>query len=191
MSDNRAELMQKLPGSGFRLMLLLAVTLLSLPSCGLLPRSHYHIIALPLSPEQGWVQLPTARWLVNPGIAPDALLFCPRETCGQQAFVARMELTGRETGFADLLMRDPARALASTSPTHKSRHKHPVSRNDVTPVSVAGWSGASVRLESRKSPGKVAHVAVVARRTSDRTYLMMAVAATSDDVAQQLRLALE
>lgn len=178
-------------GSRLRLVLTCAALLLAAPSCGLLPSSHYKLTTLPFSPEQGWVPLPTARWLVNPGIEPDALMFCPRDNCAEQAFVARMELTGRETGFADLLINDPVRALTSASPTHQSRHKQSVARADVTPLALAGWTGGSVRLMSRKNRTKAAHVAVVARREGQNAWVMFAVAATSLAAIQQLRQALD
>lgn len=167
------------------------IILLALPSCGLLPSSHYSLTALPLSPEQGWVQLPTARWLVNPGIEPDTLMFCPRENCAQQAFVARIELNGPEAAFADRLISDPARILAMSTPTHRSRRAPPVSRADVSPITLGGWSGASVRLESRKAWSKSAHVALLARREGPRAWVMIAVAPTADAALQLLRLALD
>ncbi|MGL4440877.1 MAG: hypothetical protein ACRCUE_16570 [Bosea sp. (in: a-proteobacteria)] len=185
-------------GSHLRFGLIAGAMLLGLPSCGLLPSSHYALTTLPLSPEQGWVQLPTARWLVNPGIEPEALLFCPATNCTQQAFVARMELTGREAGFAALLISDPPRALSAARPTHKGRSRQqPVSRAAVVPLALSGWSGGSFSIEARKGKStgngtrKAAHVAVVARRDGPRTWLMMVVAPTSDTVTHQLRLATE
>ena len=172
------------------------IALLLLPSCGLLPSSHYALATLPLSAEQGWVQLPTRRWLLNPGISPDAMLFCPAETCGEQVFIARLELTGREIGFAEQLMRNPVRTLAAVRSTQSRRDRQSVSRADVTPLTVAGWMGGSVSLETRIVPGKVTHakaaqVAVVAKRDGDRAWLMMSVASTSDVALSRLKLALE
>jgi hypothetical protein len=163
-----------------------------LPSCGLLPASHYSPSTLPFPVEQGWVQLPVARWLVNPGIEPDVMLFCPPESCAQQVFVARMELTGREAGFADLLIADPARALGLARPTHpKPRNRAVVKRSDVTPLTLGGWAGASVILAARQDGAKVAHVAVVARREGSRALAMMAVAPTQESALAKLRQALE
>jgi hypothetical protein len=155
--------------------------MLALPSCALLPASHYALTTLPFSPDEGWVQLPTARWLVNPGIQPDTLLFCPPDHCGPPSIIARIELSGRETGFADLLIADPVRALSGARPTHQnSKRQPPASRADVTPLSLPGWSGGSVSLEARKGPAKAAHVAVVARRDGQRAVVFMAVSTTSE-----------
>lgn len=172
------------------------VALLGLQSCSLVPSSHYALTTLPFSSEQGWVQLPNRRWLLNPGISPDAMLFCPQENCGEQVFIARIELTGKETGFADKLIRDPVRLLASARPTHRSRHPQPVQRSDVSPLVIAGWAGAHISVKSRQArnatvQGNPAHVAIVAKREAERAWLMLAVARTHDIAIGRLKHALE
>lgn len=165
-------------GARFRFGLSLAALLL-LPSCGLLPPLNYNVTTLPFTAEQGWVQLPTRRWLLNPGIDLDIALFCPAQTCaGEQSFVARFELSGREAGFADLLARDPGQALSATSPTTPRRDSQRISRQHVTPLAVAGWAGGSLSIHSRKTGSATAEVAVMARREGARAFVMMAVAPT-------------
>ncbi len=179
-------------GSRFRFALPLAALLLVLPSCGLLPSSHYGISTLPFTAEQGWVQLPTRRWLLNPGIDLDIALFCPAQSCtGEQAFVARVELSGRETGFADLLARDPAQALSATKATTPRRDSQRVRREDVTPLAVAGWSGGSLAIRSRKAGSATAQAAVVARREGPRATVVIAVAPTRDAAIRRLAQAVE
>lgn len=170
---------------------------LAIPGCMPVPQ-HYSLSALPLTAEQGWVQLPTRRWLVNPGINLAIALFCPAESCAHEpAFVARFELDGTEAGFADLLARDPAAALSATRPSRArqggartgSGVVAPVGTRDVSPLVIAGWSGGSVRLESRQGSGKAAEIGLVARREQGRAVVLMAVAPTRKAVIRHLAAA--
>lgn len=179
-------------GSRFRLVLPLLALVSGLPSCGLLPPLHYTISTLPLTVEQGWVQLPTRRWLLNPGLDLDIATFCPSATCAhEQAFVARFELSGPETGFADLLASDPVRTLSSARPTYQRRGQRAVSRADVTPLALADWRGGSVRLASPRHGTNSAYVAVIARRDGGQAWVMIAVAPSREGAIRHLSAAAE
>jgi hypothetical protein len=161
--------------------------------CALLPPLNYRIVTLPLSPSEGWVQLPVARWLVNPGIDADAILFCPREACAE-GVVARLTLSGRERDFADRLAADPAAALARARPT--SAPKRPSSQPpraavSATPLAIAGWKGGLVRVGSATRPGRAAHLVIVTRREGESAALLISIAADAGQAERQARQALE
>ncbi len=157
--------------------------------------NHYQPTTLPLPVSEGWVQLPTARWLTNAGIEPGAMMFCPRETCGQQVLVARMELTGEERGVADLIARDPASFVARTRPTYPantSRTKLPrASRMEVRSLEIGDWRGGVVTLRSAKDTSRAAHVAVLASSHGAQARLVLTVAETGEAAEQYARRILE
>ena len=157
--------------------------------------SHYQPTTMPLPVSEGWVQLPTARWLTNPGIEPGTMMFCPQDTCGQQVLVARIELTGQERSIADLIARDPATFVAQARPTRSSgtpKTRPPrASRMEVRPLTIGDWRGGIVRLESVKDSSRAAHVAVLASSSGARAQLVMTVAESGDLAEQNARRILE
>ncbi len=173
-----------------RMASMVAIAILGLPSCGKLPALNHRLSALPLSPAQGWVFLPTARWLLNAGIEPTELVLCPRDACAEQSFVTRMELTGLERSFADRVASDPVRTLGLAKPG-RLNVKAPAKRTiDIIPLAIGPWRGGLVRLGSSKDPDRAAHVAVLARRDGDAAHLLMAVATTAEAARAQASLAL-
>ncbi len=157
--------------------------------------NHYQPSTLPLPVSEGWVQLPTARWLTNPGIEPGTITFCPRETCGQQVLIARMDLTGKERNIAELIARDPASFVAQARPTYPPRTSRKKlsggSRATIRPLTIGDWRGAVVRLENTKDLAKAAHVAVLASSNGGRAQLVMTVAESGEVAEQQARNILE
>ena len=157
--------------------------------------SHYQPSILPLPVSEGWVQLPTARWLTDTGIQPGVITFCPLETCGQQVLIARMDLTGKERSVAELIARDPAAFVARARPTdprNTSRTKRSGrSRTIVKPLNVGHWQGAVVSFESVKGQAKSAHVAVLASSSGAQAQLVMTVAESSEAAEQGARRILE
>ena len=185
---------RKLAGSRFRLSAFVTASVLTgalLAACV----NHYQPSFLPLPVSEGWVQLPTARWLTDPGIEPGTVMFCPREPCGQQVLVARMDLTGKERWVAGLVARDPAgfvaRSLSAQQPRISGTRPSRASRSTVTPLTIGAWRGAVVRLESVKDRARAAHVVVLAMSDGPQAHLVMTVAESAEDAEQQARRVLQ
>jgi hypothetical protein len=184
---------------------ILALIGASLPGCGLLPAMNFHnnygFSTLPLVPADGWAPLPTARWLLNPGIEPDALTFCPAQACPRVGFVAMIALSGREQDVADLVMTEPVRILSAARPTasaartaHSSRKgtAAPVrGRTSISPATVGGWRGGLVTLHPAKAGGRSAHVMVLGWRGREQARLLIAVGASAEAAMAHARQALE
>ena len=161
--------------------------------CALLPPMNHRLVTLPLPVSQGWVQLPVARWLVNPGIEADAILFCPPHACAE-GVVARLILSGRERDFADRLAADPATALARARPTDWPRRRPgqaPRAAITATPLAIAGWKGGLIRVGSTAQPGRSAYLVVMTRREGEVAALLISIAANAGQAERQARQALE
>jgi hypothetical protein len=163
--------------------------------------NNYGFSTLPLVPAEGWAPLPTARWLLNPGIEPDALTFCPAQACPRVGFVAMIALSGREQDVADLVMTEPVRILSAARPTasaartaHSSRKgtAAPVrGRTSISPATVGGWRGGLVTLHPAKAGGRSAHVMVLGWRGREQARLLIAVGASAEAAMAHARQALE
>ncbi len=135
-----------------------------------------------LSPAGGWVVTPTERWLTEPGVTPETLLFCALETCADQVLVARFRLTGREQDIARRIAENPEPVFASLPESRRSASR-PTNRQGRQPSSLpprisrfgfAGWSGARIMLESSTIPGRAAHLVVLARPRDHRLLVVVA-----------------
>ncbi len=172
-----------------------------LPGCSLLPAMNYGFSTLPLVPAEGWAPLPTARWLLDPGIEPDVLTFCPAPSCPREGFVATMELSGRERQVADLVMTDPVRILsAARSTTHSARTagngkqaapRPARGRTSIVPVTVGAWRGGLVTLHPAKADGRPAHVVILGWRGHEQARLLIAVGASAGAAEAHARQAIE
>lgn len=173
----------------------------TLPGCGLLPAMNYGFSTLPLVPAEGWVPLPAARWLLNPGIEPDVLTFCPAQACPREGFVATIELSGREREVANLLMTEPVRVLSAARPTlaatrkdtrsQKTASRQARGRTSVIPVTVGAWRGGLVTLHPAKADGRAAHVVILGWRGHEQARLLIAVGASAGAAEAHARQAIE
>jgi len=180
---------------------LLGILGATLPGCSLLPAMNYGFSTLPLVPAEGWAPLPTARWLLNPGIEPDVLTFCPAPSCPREGFVATMELSGRERQVADLVMTDPVRILSAARPTMpaarsarngKQAAPRPArGRTSIVPVTVGSWRGGLVTLHPAKADGRPAHVVILGWRGHEQARLLIAVGASPGAAEAHARQAIE
>ncbi|MFY8038159.1 MAG: hypothetical protein ACOVN4_00645 [Bosea sp. (in: a-proteobacteria)] len=173
----------------------------TLPGCSLMPAINYGFSTLPLIPADGWVPLPAARWLLNPGIEPDVLTFCPAQACPREGFVATIELSGREREVAHLLMTEPVRVLSAARPTLAATRKDTRSqktalqqargRTSVAPVTVGAWRGGLVTLHPAKTGGRPAHVVILGWRSREQARLLIAVGASAEAAEAHARQAIE
>jgi hypothetical protein len=165
------------------------VGLLALASCSELPLPVLGTDGL--SPGAGWVVTPTERWLTEPGLTPEALVFCALESCSDRVLVARFALSGREQEIARRIADHPERVFATLPAAGRTRRgaapKPPSPPPRVSRLSVGGWSGARVALESRSMPGRAAHLVVLARPRDGR--LLIAVAPEADRAEEAARAA--
>ena len=180
---------------------MLALLGAALPGCSLLPAMNYGFSRLPLVPADGWAPLPTARWLLNTGIEPDVLVFCPAPVCPREGFVATMALSGREQGVADLVMTDPVRVLSAARPTtsgtrtgrdgRRTAASPARGRTSIAPVTVGAWRGGLVTLHPAKAGGRAAHVMILGWRGPEQARLLVAVGASAEAAEAHARQAIE
>ncbi|MGL4729943.1 MAG: hypothetical protein ACRCWO_14435 [Bosea sp. (in: a-proteobacteria)] len=77
--------------------------------------------AVELSAAQGWVRLPTSRWLLNEGVLPRYVLMCPRATCTHMSMIALFEASGEAAAAME-------RELASDKVLSNRKNKRPPPR---------------------------------------------------------------
>lgn len=158
----------------------------------LLPGCHsYGTIVTELPADRGWLPLPIGSWVLNEGIAADAMVFCPRETCQRQGFAAVLTLEGREADALEKLLRkDPAslaRTFAKPPAGDDDRRKvkpkpsPPKSVTTVSRFSDDGIAGVLVEIRARDVSGKSAATAILSAR--DAGALVVALAVSPDPEA--------
>jgi hypothetical protein len=171
-------------------------------------RSRFHVVALllglsllagchpygqivtELPADRGWQPLPIADWVLNDGIAANAMVFCPRETCQRQGFAALLTLEGREADALEKLLRKDPASLARTfakPPASDDRKKAkakpspPKSVTTVSRFSDDGVAGVLVEIRARDASGKSAATAILSAR--DAGALVVALAVSADPEA--------
>lgn len=169
---------------------LLACGLVLLPGCG----NHFGpgIAGLPAS--DGWHPLPIGSWVLNDGLAVEAMSFCPRAACAQPGFAALLALEGREADALERqLAQDPARLArdfsrppasspTASSPAAKARPKpapRPKTTTTVERFAESGATGLLVEIGA-DATGKRAAIAILFARQGERLVLAVAVAAEAD-----------
>jgi len=136
-----------------------------------------------LAASDGWQPLPIGSWVLNDGLAVEAMSFCPRATCAQQGFAALLTLEGRE---ADALERqlasDPARlardfAKPAAAPATKAKTKpapRPKTTTTVARFTESDAGGLLVEI-SADATGKRAATAILFSREQGRLRVALAV----------------
>ncbi|TCR60389.1 hypothetical protein EV560_11757 [Bosea sp. BK604] len=145
-----------------------------------------------LAADRGWQPLPIADWVVNDGLEPRSIVYCPRESCAHQAMAALISLEGKRADEMErALATDPARlarefAKPSTPPKPEKGKTNPKSTapkapKSTTSVSRYDESGASallVEIRAKDSPSRGAATAIVYGRDAGK--LTLAIAITDD-----------
>lgn len=162
---------------------LAAGLLLALGSCG-----HFGPGLAELPADQGWQRLPVVNWIIDDMIRPQAVVFCPAETCAAPAVVAVFRVAGPEAvQLEQLIGRDPARLLRPPATTSDGRRRtpdkpgkpaHPGSRTEVEALKLGTDNGARITLISKAGDGRSASGVILARR--EEKSLAIALAITTD-----------
>lgn len=142
-----------------------------------------------LAADRGWQPLPIGDWVVNDGLEPRSIVYCPRETCAHQAMAALISLEGKRADEMErALATDPARlarefAKPSTPPKAdkgkaKPKDTAPKSTTSVSRYDESGASALLVEIRGKGSAWKEAATAIVYGREAGKLAIAIAV---SDD----------
>lgn len=142
-----------------------------------------------LAAERGWQPLPIGDWVVNDGIEPRTIVYCPRGSCAHQAMAALISLEGnRANDMERALATDPARlarefAKPMTPPKADRAKAKPGNALPKSTTSVSRYDeddakGLLVEIRARDAAGKQASTAIVYGRDAGK--LTIAVAVTDD-----------
>lgn len=133
-----------------------------------------------LAAGTGWEPLPIRNWVLNEGITPAALVYCPNETCLRPAAAAILIFDGKEADTLEQGLAQSPAALARRFSTPSSRPKKPRPAESTTSVSrfeIENARGLLVEIRARKG-GRHAATGIVYAREKDR--LVVAIAVTDD-----------
>jgi len=152
-----------------------------------------------LPSPSGWRHLPTRKWLLNEGLGPATIVYCPASSCAKPAVVATFEAQGEE---AERLMRslaDPRSLLAAkrvevaTARDPRAKHKPaatpPKSSEKAFSIEADGMAGFRVELTPKEPQGHAAYAVVLAKRAGDTVKAALAVTTDAQDALQQARAA--
>jgi hypothetical protein len=150
-----------------------------------------------LPAERGWQPLPIGDWVVNDGIEPRTIVYCPRDACAHQAMAALISLDGKRADEMErALATDPARlarefAKPATQPkAGKAKAKPkgtapkdtaPKSTTSVSRYDEDGASGLLVEIRAKDAAGKQAVTAILYGRDAGKLTIAIAV---SDEAAR-------
>lgn len=152
-----------------------------------------------LAADRGWQPLPIGDWVVNDGLEPRSIVYCPRETCAHQAMAALISLEGKRADEMErALATDPARlarefAKPSTPPKPEKgktkpkdtapkgtapKNNAPKSTTSVSRYDESGASALLVEIRAKEAPSREAATAIVYGRDAGK--LTLAIAITDD-----------
>jgi hypothetical protein len=156
-------------------------------ACGLVLLSgcsnHFGPGIAGLASSDGWQPLPVGSWVLNDGLAVEAMSFCPRAACASQGFAALLTLEGREADALERqLARDPGRlardfARPATPPATNTKAKpapRPKTTTRVERFAEPDASGLLVEI-SADATGKRAAAAILFSREQGRLRVALAV----------------
>lgn len=142
-----------------------------------------------LPAQHGWQPLPIGAWVVNDGLEPRTIVYCPRETCVHQGVAALISVSGPRADELERTLRaDPARlardfAKPSEQPKRdqtkaKPKATAPKSTTSVSRYDEGGTPGLLVEIRARDGSAKQAATAILYGREAGKLTIAIAV---SDD----------
>lgn len=159
----------------------LALAVVLLAGCA----DHFGPGLVQLAAGRGWEPLPIQSWVVNDGITPKAIVYCPPEDCIRPGVAALLSFEGRRAVEIErALASDPARlARAFTASATRGKNKKPARPASTTTVSrfkLDGISGIQVEIRAREGHRLASTAILYARKDK---VLSLAIAVTNDSQA--------
>jgi hypothetical protein len=152
--------------------------------------------ALPAS--AGWQRLPLKGWLMNAGLGPARIAYCPPSSCAHPAVVATLAARGAEAARLLRSLASPAALLRPRAPAEGSlaaRVKRPArktaakSTEEAWPIEADGLEGYRVTLSPKVAGGHPAYAVVLAWRSGDEARAALAVATDPDAALRDAKAA--
>lgn len=161
----------------------LALAVVLLAGCA----DHFGPGLVQLAAGRGWEPLPIQSWVVNDGITPKAIVYCPPEDCVRPGVAALLSFEGRQAiEMERALALDPARLTRAFSKPADSKTKKPAraakpaSTTTVSRFKLDGTSGILVEIRAKEG-NRLASTAILYAR-KDKV-LSLAIAVTNDSQA--------
>ncbi len=158
-----------------------------------------------LAAERGWQPLPIAAWVLNEGLEPGGISYCPRESCTRPAMAALLTIAGREAvAMEAALGLEPARLAREFARPRRNAGKDqardkrkaraarpgaPKSTTSVARFVSEGVDGLLVEIRARDPGGKYAATAILHARDGDRLTLAIAVSNDAEAARNYARAA--
>ena len=158
----------------------LALAVVLLAGCA----DHFGPGLVQLAAGRGWEPLPIQSWVVNDGITPKAIVYCPPQDCVRPGVAALLSFEGREAVEMErALAQDPARLARAFAKPANSKTKKPAKPASTTAVSrfkLDGTNGILVEIRAREGHRLASTAILYARRDK---VLSLAIAVTNDSQA--------
>ncbi|RDJ20608.1 hypothetical protein DWF00_08190 [Bosea caraganae] len=156
-----------------------------------------------LPADRGWQPLPIGDWVLNDGIEPRTIVYCPREHCAHQAIAALISFDGKRADEMErALASDPARlarefAKPTTPPKPDKTKAKSTAPKDTAPKSTTsvsrydedGAKGLLVEIRAKDAAGKHAATAIVYGRDAGKLTIAVAVSDEADRARSYARSA--
>jgi len=161
--------------------LLLLPIMLSLSSCGYIPRP---VAGVP--PGAPWEALPLRKWLAEDRAEPIALSFCAPPQCSPGLAVAVIRMKGQDARVTESLLRDPQRlARALRSPAGRDKPvRTAVSVERLKDVPYPGFTIALAPEDGTKAP---AFGAALGRPSGEDLEVVLVIGDKADIVEETAR----
>jgi hypothetical protein len=152
-----------------------------------------------LPAASGWERLPIRSWLLNEGLGPATIVYCPARSCARPAVVATFSARGETAAqllraLADtkaLLAAKRVEAATARDPRFKRKVSvgKPKSSEHAEPLQVDGLKGYRVSLSPDIAGGSAAYAVVLAKRDGDLVKAALAVTTDPEAALQEARAA--
>lgn len=147
--------------------------------------------------DRGWRPLPIGSWVVNDGLEPRSIVYCPGEPCLRPAMAALIVAEGSKADELErALAADPARLArefakpaAKPGKTKKPAKPGVKSATSVTRFSDNGIAGLLVTIRGEGETGRLAATAILYGRDAGKLALAIAVSNDADAARAYARAA--
>jgi hypothetical protein len=152
-----------------------------------------------LPSASGWRSLPLRSWVLNDGLGPVTLTYCPAPRCAEPSVVATVVARGDEAqrferALADsktLFMAKRFEVARARDPRSRrsAKSSRPPSSEQAERLEIDGLKGYRVALTPKSGEGHAAYAVVLAKREDGALKIAFAVSTTADAALQESRAA--
>jgi hypothetical protein len=152
-----------------------------------------------LPSPSGWQSLPLRGWVLNEGLGPVRVAYCPAPRCAEPSVVATVAAQGEEARRLEHALANPnalfmaKRVEVATARDPRLKHgpvkTAPRTTEHAERFEIDGLTGYRITISPKVANGHAAYAVVLAKREDDVVKIAFAVSTNADTALQEGRAA--